>query len=323
MDIYTKTGDGGETSLYGGTRVSKDDLRVWCYGVADEACAILGVVYAAAAIPRIKDIVRTIQRRFFTLNAELASDDKGRDKLKDHITAEDTAFLENIIDEYTRDFGSLSGFTIPGETVCSSLLHVARTVVRRCERHIISLAGADHVSPEILIYINRLSDALFVLAKMEVIEMFIKQVAGKVAVAMGEGVPDGWTGDICEKLCQAALAESEKMGVPICFAIADRNGSLVFFYRQPGALLVSVSIAQNKAYTSAVLRMPTGDLASLAGPGGSLFGINTADPKLVVFGGGFPMYKNGNLIGAIGVSGGSVEEDEQIARAALEVLEKS
>ena len=171
MDIYTKTGDGGETSLFGGSRVSKDSLRVWCYGTADEACAILGVAYAVAASPRIKEITRIIQRKFFTFNAELAADENGRERLKERIGSEDVAYLEGIIDEYTRDFGKMESFSIPGETMCSALLHVARTVVRRCERHIAALAREEYVSGDVMKYVNRLSDALFVLAEMEASEM--------------------------------------------------------------------------------------------------------------------------------------------------------
>jgi len=164
---------------------------------------------------------------------------------------------------------------------------------------------------------------------MEVFEMFVKEVAEKVAEAAGAAdaagaaggsVRDGWDYEKCEALYRAAAAESEKIGLPVCFAIADKSGALVYFYRQPGALLASIAIAINKAYTSAVLRMTTGDLAKAAGPGGELYGINTVDPKLVIFGGGFPIYSGGKLVCAIGISGGTIAQDEQIGRAVLAAL---
>ena len=319
MSIYTKTGDSGETSLYGGSRVSKDDLRVWCYGTVDEFNSILGVVYAALTIPKLRNIVREVQEKLFILGAELASDDKVT--LKARITAEDTAHLEKIIDSFTKDLDEFTEFTIPGETLCSALFHVARTVVRRCERHVIRLAEKEYVSPEVLKYINRLSDFLFVLAQMEVFEMFVKQVVDKVVTFAGIKTTGIWTEENCAALYRAAAAESAKIGISITFAIADESGTVIYFHSQPGAVLASVPIAQNKAYTSVAMRMPTGDLSKIAAPGGALFGINTADPKLVIFGGGFPLFKDGNLIGAIGISGGSVPEDEQIGKAVLAVFD--
>jgi cob(I)alamin adenosyltransferase len=170
-------------------------------------------------------------------------------------------------------------------------------------------------------YLNRLSDVLFVLAKIEVFEIFVGKVADMVEKITGANTGDGWFEDRCAALYRAAAAESEKIGISISFAVADLSGTLIYFHRQPGAILASVGIAQNKAYTSAAMRMPTGELAKHADPGGTLFGINTVDPKLVIFGGGFPLIKDGSLVGAFGVSGGSVKEDEQIGRAVLAEFE--
>jgi ATP:cob(I)alamin adenosyltransferase len=322
MNIYTKGGDSGETSLYGGTRVSKDSLRVWCYGTVDEADGVLGVIHAHIKIPKIKNIVRAIQRKLFYLSTELAADENMQQTMAKRISAEDIAYLEGVIDEYARDYGKMTGFSVPGETVCSALFHVARTVVRRCERHVVALAKDEYVSQEVLKYINRLSDALFALGKMEVFEMFVKEVAGKVATAAGLKDKDGWFEERCTVLCRAAVAESEKLGIPISLAVVDEAGTLVYFHRMPGAILVSVGIAQNKAYTAASIGLATGELAKLAAPGESLFGINTADPKFVIFGGGFPLHYEGKLVGAFGISGASVAEDEQIGRAVLEAYEK-
>jgi uncharacterized protein GlcG (DUF336 family) len=157
---------------------------------------------------------------------------------------------------------------------------------------------------------------------MEVFEMFVKQVAGKVSSEAGLKDKDGWFEERCNILCRAAVAESEKLGVPISIAIVDESGTMVYFHRMPGAILVSVGIAQNKAYTAASIGLPTGELSELAAPGGSLFGINTADPRYVIFGGGFPLLQDGALVGAFGISGASVADDEQIGRAVLDAFEK-
>jgi ATP:cob(I)alamin adenosyltransferase len=323
MNIYTKSGDSGETSLYGGTRITKDSLRVWCYGTVDEADGVLGVVHASTDVPKVKDIVRAIQRKLFVLNVELAADESKQKLLKECITEDDISYLEGIIDEYTNEFGKMTGFSIPGETVCSALLHVARTVIRRCERHVVALAKEEYVSKDVLKYINRLSDVLFVLGKIEVFEGFVKRVAGKISSVAGLKDKDGWFEERCSILCRAAISESEKLGVPISIAIVDESGTLAYFHRMPGAVLVSVGIAQNKAYTSASIGLPTSELSELASPGGSLFGINTADPKYVIFGGGFPLFQEGMLVGAFGISGASVEEDEQIGKAVLEAFEQT
>ena len=321
MNIYTKTGDSGETSLYGGSRVSKDSLRLWCYGTMDEASGVLGVIHASTIIPKIKNIVRDIQRKIFVLNSELASDEKALQTLPVRINGDDVTYLEGIIDEYTRDFGRITGFSIPGETVGSALFHVARTVVRRCERHVAALAKEEYVSPDVLKYINRLSDTLFVLGKIEVFEMFVKQVAEKVASAIGINNSDGWTEETCSVLYRAAESESKKLGVPISFAMVDDAGTMIYFYSQPGALLASVGVAQNKAYTSVAMRMSTDELSKITKPGDSLFGLNTADPKIVLFGGGFPLFQEGRLTGAFGVAGGSVAEDVQIGKVVLKSYE--
>lgn len=321
MNIYTKTGDKGKTSLYGGTRVGKDDKRVWCYGTVDEANSLLGVIYASLDSTELKEIVRFIQRKMFVIGAQLASDEKGANKLVDVITEQDVAWLEAIIDHHFMSFGKSAGFVIPGETKISSLFHVVRAVVRRAERHIVELAKEDFVPPLVLQYINRLSDTLFVLAKKEITDSFIKKVAERIYQIVEE---EGriMTVKLCETLCGVAFAESNGIGVPICFAVVDAHGTLLYFSRQNGTLMVSIGIAQNKAYTSAVLKMPTASLGAQSQPGSPLYGINTVDNRLVLFGGGFPLLVNGDVVGAIGVSGGTVEEDEQIGRAVLSAFEK-
>jgi cob(I)alamin adenosyltransferase len=121
-------------------------------------------------------------------------------------------------------------------------------------------------------------------------------------------------------MAEAVRAESEKIGVPMCFAVTDEHGNLQYFKKMPGALLISTSIAIDKAYTAASLKMSTAELAPLAACDGPLYGINTHDSRLIIFGGGQLLKKDGVIIGAIGVSGGSVEEDDQCGDKAVEVF---
>lgn len=125
--------------------------------------------------------------------------------------------------------------------------------------------------------------------------------------------------DLALKLIAAARQKAKEIGVPMVIAVVDPGGNLVALQRMDDALLVSISIAANKAYTAAATKIPTHELAKAAQPGGPLFGIHTTDGcRIVIFGGGFPLKKGDSIVGGIGVSGGSVEEDMACAMAALE-----
>ena len=168
MKIYTKTGDGGDTSLFGGTRVPKDDLRVTAYGEVDELNAAVG--FAASLEPQAFDaaFLQTIQRDLFTIGAELASPDPGRvDKALGgpRIGEPQIGMLEHMIDGHEAKLQPLQDFILPGGTPKAAAFHLARTVCRRAERAVVSLAREQKISPAIVQYLNRLSDLLFVLAR--------------------------------------------------------------------------------------------------------------------------------------------------------------
>lgn len=127
--------------------------------------------------------------------------------------------------------------------------------------------------------------------------------------------------ELCEKLAAAAKAESRRIGVGVTLAITDENGNLRLLQRFGNAILPSIEISQKKAYTAAVLRQPTGEFGQIAQVGASAFGINVTNDKLVIFGGGFPLQAKGDTVGGIGVSGGSVEEDETVAAAVLKAFD--
>jgi len=126
---------------------------------------------------------------------------------------------------------------------------------------------------------------------------------------------------LIEKLSATAYQESQKQGVDISIAVVDDKGWPLYFKRYGNAMLVTTVLVPNKAYTSAVLKMPSGDLAELTKPGEPLYGINTADPRIVLFAGGYPLVHNGQLVGAFGIGGGSWEQDEQIGQSVLKTFE--
>jgi uncharacterized protein GlcG (DUF336 family) len=128
--------------------------------------------------------------------------------------------------------------------------------------------------------------------------------------------------ELAKKLIERAEEEANKLNIPMVISIVDESGNFIACHRMDDALLVSVDIAQNKAWTAVAMKMSTEELAQLVGEGKELYGINTTNNgRIVVFGGGIPLWKNGKIIGAIGVSGGSVEEDIQVAQAAVNMLD--
>ena len=168
MKIYTKTGDAGQTGLFGGGRVSKTHPRVEAYGDVDELNSALGLARALELMPRVDEIIVPLQRDLFAIGALLATPD--RDKMKKQLEKariDDSRIkeLENAIDDGDRELEPLKSFIVPGGTPKAAALHVARTVCRRAERRVIALDN-EEIPPIVVIYLNRLSDLLFTLARV-------------------------------------------------------------------------------------------------------------------------------------------------------------
>jgi len=168
MKIYTKTGDSGETGLFGGGRVAKDHCRVAAYGDVDEVNAAIGVARAAKPEDFAAEILEQIQRDLFAIGAELAAPEPAKlaKTLAGHPIGEpDVTRLEKAIDAHEALLQPLREFILPGGTPKAASLHLARTVCRRAERAVVALGHEAAVSSFILQYLNRLSDLLFVLAR--------------------------------------------------------------------------------------------------------------------------------------------------------------
>jgi cob(I)alamin adenosyltransferase len=167
MKIYTKTGDQGTTGLFGGTRVSKGHGRVRAYGEVDELNAILGVARAALGGDEpTSDLLMTIQSELFDLGAELAcTPERAQKGDLPLVQVAEVERLERAIDAREAELAPLTSFVLPGGSPAAAHLHVARTVCRRAERAVVALAGAEPVRSEVTVYLNRLSDLLFVLAR--------------------------------------------------------------------------------------------------------------------------------------------------------------
>ena len=169
--IYTKTGDDGTTGLLYGGRVQKDDPRTEAYGASDEAVAALGLARADVADVALADLLLRLQRELFVVGAELATGKDAWSKLKPGstlVTAEMVTALEELIDFYIERTAMPQEFVVPGETRASAAIDLARAIVRRCERQVAGLTREGLVPDgEVLRYLNRLADLLFVLARYE------------------------------------------------------------------------------------------------------------------------------------------------------------
>lgn len=356
-NVYTRTGDAGSTGLFGGSRVPKQDPAVEAYGTVDEANAAIGEAKALAKDESVRETLQGIQQRLFVLAAELASDEKGRAILGNTISAADVTDLEGLIDMCLEVTGPQRAFVVPGRDVPSAALHKARTVTRRAERRVLTMAETHEVRPELIKYLNRLSDTLYALARLTEHLYDLSRVEGlvraAVAKALGQSAPvpsdpssrrpdplqrdsgesrDPGTlpGDLTpadlpaydlatlKAMAEAAEAKATELGVPVVFAGVDAGGNLMLLHRMADSLLGSIDIAVNKAYTSAAFKLPTAALKNASAPSGELHGIqNTNAGRVVVFGGGLPVFVDGRIAGGIGVSGGTVAEDVQVVTHAF------
>lgn len=168
MKIYTRTGDSGDTGLFGGGRVSKTHPRVEAYGDVDELNAAIGLARALEPMPRIDEVLVPVQRDLFAIGALLATPDREKMKRqleKASIDERRVTDLEHAIDDGDRELEPLKSFIIPGGTPKAAALHVARTVCRRAERRVVALAD-EEIPPVVVVYLNRLSDLLFTLARV-------------------------------------------------------------------------------------------------------------------------------------------------------------
>ena len=166
MKIYTRTGDDGTTGLFGGARVRKDDPRVDAYGTIDEVNAVIGTARSAGVSPAIDEVLAAAQDDLFTLGAELACVPGKEENLRMRLLdASDGARLERAIDAAEDGLPPLKSFVLPGGTAGAAALHHARTVARRAERCVLSARETTPIRDEAIVYLNRLSDLLFTLAR--------------------------------------------------------------------------------------------------------------------------------------------------------------
>ncbi|NDL63203.1 cob(I)yrinic acid a,c-diamide adenosyltransferase [Acerihabitans arboris] len=353
MGIYTKTGDKGTTSLIGGQRIKKYHPRVAAYGTVDELNACLAVATHQVRDAHNRQLLLDIQHQLFWLGAELADDrPELRDDSVQRLGDVQITQLERAIDRCMAALPPVTGFVLPGDSAAGSQLHLARTVARRAERLLVQLADEIPVRAELLRYLNRLSDCLYALARVEdrcaetdaVVGEVLRRyrasegsAAGQTRACAGDNadrsagghkVVDNGTASpqapdepdfmLVHRLLRAAMAAADELGVPVVMAMVDRHGNPVITYRMAGALLVSLDLAPKKAFTAVALKTATHNLGPAVQPGADLYQLEASSGgRIVTFGGGYPLYRAGLLIGGLGISGGTVDQDRHIAQWAI------
>lgn len=165
MKIYTKTGDKGDTGLWGPRRVAKDNARIQAYGTVDECNAVLGVARSLLQDPALDNLLAQLQNQLFVVGSDLAAFDLTMDNVP-RIQATDVEKLEQEIDQLENELPPLTQFILPGGTPAAAQLHLARTVCRRSERETVALTTQEEINPHVVKYLNRLSDLLFVLGRV-------------------------------------------------------------------------------------------------------------------------------------------------------------
>ena len=343
MSIYTANGDKGTTNLVHTKNVSKSDDRIQLVGTIDELSSHLGLIKTMMSEAEDIRFIENIQR---TLNAvcsgvadpfnrEFRTENDRTGQLEEEISRLEGLFHcpeeENIL---------------PGSSRLSAELDIARAVARRAERDLAAVSvkfGADNGAKK---YMNRLSDYLYVMARyMETTEQPVQKkeeitpFGGKEAepvaavqtpmtdeaviqeVLKRMGIQGRITLDGAKRLIDKIEQEAKRRGKNAVIAVCGPDGNPVAVHVMDGAFLVSFDVATKKAYTAVAVKMSTKELAVLAQPGGTFFGVDKMDNgKIVIFGGGVPLKVGDTIIGGLGISGGTGEEDHSLAEYGMSIL---
>lgn len=343
MNIYTKNGDKGTTDLIRTKNVSKSDDRIQLVGTIDELTSHLGVVKTMLTDENAIRTLESIQGTLITVMAGVADPFNREYKISD----EKTESLEAEIDRMEALFERPKKFILPGGNPLSAQIDVARTVARRAERALALVSvkfGADTGTKK---YMNRLADYLYVLARYTDAQAAGKAAKPEAAPAaggngagtMGEtenstaneaviqevlkriGIQGRISLDSVKKLIEKIEKEAERRGKKAVIAVCGPDGNPIAVHVMDGAFLVSFDVATKKAYTSVAVKMSTKELSALAQPGGTFYGVDKMDGgKIVIFAGGVPLKVGDTIIGGLGVSGGTGEEDHSLAEYGLSVL---
>lgn len=333
--FYTGQGDKGLTALTSASQVSKADERVAAVGAVEEIVSALGVVKTATSCPIFRGKLERIQKTLRTLSLGLRDPRGG----KYVFSTEEIGFLESDMDTMLSALpADALNDALPGGNPQSAYLDLAHTTTRRAERDMIAMDRRYAVPSAFKQYINRLADYLLVAARYSD-HLHDKDEAEKptsptsqpvvpaspaaaapvsgtealVAEVLARlGGPKVLDLDRAKRLIEAVEARAKELGKRAVIAVCNPEGNPVAVHVMDGAFLVSYEVAVKKAYTAVAVKMSTMELSALCQPGGTFYGLQALD-KVITFGGGIPLYHDGVIVGGLGVSGGTGEEDHDLA----------
>lgn len=340
MNIYTKGGDKGTTSLVHTKNLSKSDDRIHLVGTIDELTSHIGLVRTLLSDQESLSLLVKVQERLIRIMAGVADPYNREYRMEEDCTQA----LEAAIDHLESSFDRPKKFILPGGSRVSAELDITRAVARRAERVMAAVGvkfGADQGAKR---YLNRLADYLYMLARYEDAKAAGQETAagkeGTGSMEQGEkkspvseaviqevlkrvGHPGRITLEGAKSLIEKIEEEARRRGKQAVIAVCGPDGNPIAVHVMDGAFLVSFDVAVKKAYTSVAVKMSTQELSKLAQPGQTFFGLDKmGDGKIVIFGGGVPLKVGDTIIGGLGVSGGTGEEDHSLAEYGLSMLEK-
>ncbi len=305
MSIYTKTGDDGTSGMLSGIRVGKDSPYLQVLGALDEATSCMGLAKSQMQ-QEDANMIHSIQSRLIEVMGEISSQFQSGIDL-----SEDIIRLEKSIDVFQGLYPLQTGFITPGDSGVGSGLDMARSVTRRAERELIHLSSLVEVPDQVRRYINRLSDFLYAFARM--IE-FREKVKKAISAGTIEASSREMNLESALHIAAEVEAKASEMGIAVVVSLCNQDGAPILTHRMDEAFVVSYSLARKKAYTAAIMKMPTHKLAELTSETGEFNGLeNMIDEEIVTLGGGFPIESSGRIIGGIGVSGSTVDNDTNLA----------
>lgn len=336
MSVYTKTGDNGSTKLMKLQNVSKSDDRIQLLGSIDELTSNLGLVKASSIHEEVKLQIEGIQKNLMTIMAGIA--DQFNNQFK--INEEEVIHLEQEINRMEALISRKNEFILPGQNKESAQIDIARTVTRRAERWLTIVDRKFNVEQGAKKYMNRLADYLYILARYT--DYLVEQKNEKQTSLSSMVLPNRTNEDIvsaviqklglanknltlssAKALIEKVEARAKEAGLNAVIAVCGPQGNTVAVHVMDGAFLASFDIAMKKAYTSVAVKMSTKRLGELAKPGETFYGIDKADNgRMIIFGGGVPLMVGDTMIGGLGVSGGTSEEDSLLADYGLEILDE-
>ncbi len=308
-ELYTGYGDRGYTKTCKNNHIPKSDALIELIGTVDEYSSVLGLARAQCADEELCKDIKSVQKKLISIMGELAGGEVS-------VTEECVKAVEALCDKYYPN--ALEEFTIPGETIVSAQLDIARTVVRRAERIASKLLTLNKIRTATYIYMNRLSDMTYAMSQYAAQDL--KKNPAKVG-AVSDSITE-LSLDLAKEISLAIEKRAEEMGKNVVIAVLDAGANLMLLHSMQDSYIASRQIAQDKAYTAVALKMPT-HVALEESRGGALDGLSATDSNhIMLLGGGEPLIINGKVVGGVGVSGGTADEDIAFAQFGAMYLER-